>query len=50
MNLQQQVDSAAGENELISLIQMKNFDVTGLNEIWLDTQNKHMLAEVTIHG
>ena len=25
-------------------------DVIALNESWLDTQNKHLLAEVSIHG
>ena len=29
---------------------MENFDVTALNETWIDTQNKHLLAEVAIHG
>ena len=28
---------------------MKNFDVISLNETWLDTQNKHLLADVPIH-
>ena len=37
-------------DELIALIQVENFDVTALSETWLDTQNKHMLAEVAIHG
>ena len=37
-------------DELIALIQVENFDVIGLNETWLDTQNKHLLAEVAIHG
>ena len=37
-------------DELIALIQVENFDVIALNETWLDTQNKHQLAEVTIHG
>ena len=29
---------------------MEIFDVIALNETWLDTQNKHLLAEVSIHG
>ena len=29
---------------------MENFDVIALNETWLDTENKHLLAEVAIHG
>ena len=29
---------------------MENFDVIALNETWLDTQNKHLLAEVALHG
>ena len=37
-------------DELIALIQVENFEVIALNEIWLDTQNKHLLAEVSIHG
>ena len=37
-------------DELIALIQVENFDVIALNETWLDTQNKHLLAEVAIHG
>ena len=36
-------------DELIALIQVENFDVIALNETWLDTQNKHLLAEVSIH-
>ena len=28
---------------------MENFDVIALNETWLDTQNQHLLAEVSIH-
>ena len=28
---------------------MENFDVIALNETWLDTQNKHLLAEISIH-
>ena len=36
--------------ELIALIQVENFDVIALNETWLDTQNKYLLAEVAIHG
>ena len=35
---------------LIALIQVENVDVIALNETWLDTQNKHLLAEVAIHG
>ena len=37
-------------DELIALFQVKNFDVIALNETWQDTQNKHPLAEVAIHG
>ena len=37
-------------DELIALIQVENFDVIALNETWPDTQNKHLLAEVSIHG
>ena len=37
-------------DELIALIQVENFDVIALNETWLDTQNKHLLAEVSILG
>ena len=37
-------------DELIAFIQVENFDVIALNETWLDTQNKHLLAEVFIHG
>ena len=37
-------------DELIALIQVENFDVIALNETWLDTENKHLLAEVSIHG
>ena len=37
-------------DELIALIEEENFDVIALNETWLDTQNKHLLAEVAIHG
>ena len=37
-------------DELIALIQVKKIDVIGLNETWLDTQNKHLLAEIAIHG
>ena len=37
-------------DELIALIQVENFDVIALNETWLDTQNKHLFAEVSIHG
>ena len=37
-------------DELIALIQVENFDVIALNETWLDTQKKQLLAEVSIHG
>ena len=37
-------------DELIALIQVENFDVVGPNETWLDTQKKHLLAEISIHG
>ena len=36
--------------ELIALIQVENFEVIALKETWLETQNKHLLAEVAIHG
>ena len=36
--------------ELIALIQVENFYVMALNETWLDTQNKHQLADVAMHG
>ena len=29
---------------------MENFDVIALNETWLDTENKHLFAELAIHG
>ena len=32
--------------ELIALIQVENFDVIGLNETWLDTQNTHLLQKL----
>ena len=37
-------------DKLIALIEVENFDVIALNETWLDTENKHLLAEVAIHG
>ena len=37
-------------DQLIGLVQVENFDDIALNETWLDTQNKHLLAEVDIHG
>ena len=37
-------------DELIALIQIGHFDFIELNETWLDIQNKHLLAEVVIHG
>ena len=37
-------------DEQIALIQVENFDVIALNETWLDTKNKHLLAEVAKHG
>ena len=37
-------------DELIALIQVENFDVIALNETWLDTESKNLLAEVAIHG
>ena len=37
-------------DELIALLQVENFDVIALNETWLDTKNKHLLAEVSMHG
>ena len=36
-------------DDLIALIQVEDFDVIALNEIWLDTQNKHVLADIAIH-
>ena len=36
--------------ELIAFIQVENFDVIALNETWLDIQNRHLLAVVSIHG
>ena len=35
--------------ELIALIKVENFDVIALYETFLDTQNKHLLAEVAIY-
>ena len=37
-------------DELIELVQVENFDDIALNETWLDTQKKHLLAEVDIRG
>ena len=37
-------------DKLIALIQVENFDVIALNETWIDTQNKHLLAEVAKYG
>ena len=37
-------------DELIALIQVENFDVIALNETFIDTQNKHLFAKVTIYG
>ena len=37
-------------DELIALLEVENFDVIGLNETWLDTENKNLLAEDAIHG
>ena len=37
-------------DELIALIQVENFDVIALNETRQDTQNKHLLADVSTHG
>ena len=37
-------------NELIALIQVETFNVIALNETWLDTKNKHLLAEVAVYG
>ena len=37
-------------DELIVLVQVENFDDIALNETWLDTKNKYLLAEVDIHG
>ena len=35
---------------LIALIQVENFDAIVLNETWLNTQNKHLLSKLAIHG
>ena len=35
--------------DLIALIQAENY-VIWLNETWLDTQNRHLIEEVVIHG
>ena len=37
-------------DELIALTQVENFDVIAPIENWLDTLNKHLLAEVAIDG
>ena len=37
-------------NELIALTKIEHFDIIGLNETWLDTLYKHLLAEVSIQG
>ena len=37
-------------DERIALVQVESFGVIALNETWLDTQNKHLLAGVAIHG
>ena len=37
-------------DELIALIQVENFYVIFFNQTWLDTENKHLLAEVAIQG
>ena len=36
--------------EIIAFIQVENVDVIEFNETWRDTQNKHLLADVAIHG
>ena len=36
-------------DELITLTQVENFDIIGLNETWLNTQDQHLFAEVAIH-
>ena len=37
-------------DELITLTKIEHFDIIGLNEIWLDSLDKHLLAEVSIQG
>ena len=37
-------------DEMIVLTQAENFDIIGLNETWLDTEEKHLLAEVSMEG
>ena len=32
------------------LTQTENLDIIGLNETWLDKEEKHLLAEVSIQG
>ena len=32
-------------DEVIVLTQAENFDIIGLNETWLDTEEKYLLAE-----
>ena len=37
-------------DELIALTKIEHFDIFGLNETWLYTLDKHLLAEVSIQG
>ena len=37
-------------DQIIVLTQAVNFDIIGLNETWLDTEETHLLAEVSIQG
>ena len=37
-------------DEIIVLTKAENFDIIGLNKTWLDTEEKHILAEVSIEG
>ena len=37
-------------DEIIVLTQTENFDIIGVNETWLDTEYKHLQAEVSIEG
>ena len=37
-------------DELIALTKIEHFEIIGFNETWLDTVDKHLLAEVSILG
>ena len=37
-------------DELIAVTKIEHFDIIGLNDIRLDTLDKHLLAEVSIQG